>query len=307
MRIFKRRSVSSTIVLSSISVALSIALVVGWILVIVQNMSSASAAVATNAWLLVGGILSFVVITTVLVLFTVFLVHEILEARRQTSFIDSVTHELKSPLASLKLCAETLARPKLNASQSENLRGMILDDVNRLVTVIDGILEASRIGQDRRSPAVSRVLIRPLLKDAVVAMRRRHRLETEIRVDVPEASVLLTNANALRTVVENLIDNAIKYSGSEPHIAVRGYAKAGKFEIEVRDQGIGIATGDLERVFNRFYRVPEEAVRSRHGTGLGLFVVSALVRDLGGRVRAESEGVGRGTTVRVVLPSPPGP
>jgi signal transduction histidine kinase len=299
----RRRSVSITIILSTISVALSVAMVVGWVLVIVNNMKLATEAVATSAWLMVGGILSFVVITTVLVLFTVFLVREILEVRRQTSFIDSVTHELKSPLASLKLCAETLARPELEAERREQLRVMMLDDVNRLITVIDGILHASRVGQGKVAKVDAEVDLSELVTRAVEDMLRRHRLEAPaVHVDVPEGTRMYTDSNALRTVIENLVDNAIKYSGGAPAVVVRGREIDDGFQIEVEDAGIGIGARDLERVFDRFYRVPVESVRTRHGTGLGLFVVSSLVKDLGGKITAHSEGEGSGTTMRVRLP-----
>ncbi len=299
----KRRSVSNTIILSSISVALSVAMVVGWILVIVNNMKRASEAVAASAWLMVAGILSFVVITTVLVLFTVFLVREIIEVRRQTSFIDSVTHELKSPLASLKLCAETLARPELEAERREQLRVMMLDDVNRLITVIDGILYASRVGQGKIAKVDAEIDLRDLVVRAVEDMTRRHRVEAElVRVEVAEGMRVTTDRNALRTVIENLVDNALKYSTGEPEVVVRARRDGDGTIIEVGDRGIGIDTRDLERVFDRFYRVPVEAVRTRHGTGLGLFVVSTLVKDLGGKISAHSEGEGRGTSMRVLLP-----
>src|SRR5690606_36428297 len=138
------RSIGLPIVWASIAMVLSIALLVGWTLLIVQNMP-----VAPNSWLLVSGIVSFIVIMTVLVFFSVYLVREILEVRRQNSFIDSVTRELRSPLACLKLCLETMGRDSLSAPQRETLREMMLDDVDRLTVFIDDVLEASRIAHVR--------------------------------------------------------------------------------------------------------------------------------------------------------------
>ena len=119
------RSISFPIVLSSIAVFLTVALLIGWILVLSENRSLTQA-IWSNNWLLAGGIVSLALILCVLVMFSVSLVHEILESRRQQMFIDSVTHELKSPLASIKLCLETLDRPGLNSAQRDDLRRMML-------------------------------------------------------------------------------------------------------------------------------------------------------------------------------------
>jgi signal transduction histidine kinase len=141
------RSISLPITLSSVAVALSIALLVGWTVVVARNESLAED-IAANTLLLITGAVALVVIMTVLVLFTLFLVREIREVRRQTSFIDSVTHELKSPLAALKLCLETLGRPDLPAPQHARLRLMMLDDVERLTAFIDRVLAANRFPEE---------------------------------------------------------------------------------------------------------------------------------------------------------------
>ena len=307
------RSISLPIVLSSISVTLSVALLVGWILLIARNKPLAEDFVA-DTLLLVFGIVSLVVIMTVLVLFSVFLVREIREVRRQTSFIDSVTHELKSPLAALKLCLETLGRPDLPPDQNHKLRQMMLDDVERLTGFIDRVLAATRLPAKRGSQPLQEIDLAGLARRcAMVVTRRAHQPEDVVRVDVPPGIVLRSDEVALAVVLENLIDNAVKYSQQAPSTEAPGAdvvlsarpGRKGQVIIEVTDRGIGIRRVDLRRVFERFYRVPDEAVRSRRGTGLGLYVVSALVRSLGGRVAASSEGVGHGTTMRVTLPTHP--
>jgi signal transduction histidine kinase len=298
-----RRSVPLTIVLSSISVALSIALVVGWILVIARNSAFAKEAAAASVGLLVGGLLSFVVIVSVLVLFTVFLVREIREVRRQTSFIDSVTHELKSPLASLRLCAETLARRDLAGDRREELRVMMLEDVQRLGQTVDSILQASRVGMGQLPRSLVDVKLAELVRDVVDEQLRRHRVPPHsFTIEVDPTVELSTDAHALRTVLLNLVDNAIKYSPSEVAVTVRARTAENRVEIEVEDKGIGIDRRDLKRIFQRFYRVPEVAVRERYGTGLGLFVVAALVREMGGKVEARSQGRDLGTTMSLSLP-----
>ncbi len=300
------RSISLPIVLSSVAVTLSVALLVGWTLLIARNQPLADDFVA-NTWLLVIGIVSLVVIMTVLVLFSVFLVREIREVRRQTSFIDSVTHELKSPLAALKLCLETMARPDLPAPQHVRLREMMLDDVERLTGFIDRVLAATRLPAERSSQPLQEVALAVLARRcAAVVTRRAHQAEVVVRVEVPPDLMLTTDELALAAVLENLLDNAVKYSQQLVDVELSARpGRKGQVVIEVRDRGIGIERADLRRVFERFYRAPNEDVRSRRGTGLGLFVVSTLVRSLGGKVTAESAGAGQGTTMRVVLPSRP--
>ncbi len=297
-----RRSISLPIILSSVAVALSLGLLFGWMLVIAKYMSEVGTTFASNAWLLFGGI-SFVTIITVLVMFTVFLVREISEVRRQTSFIDSVTHELKTPLASLRLAAETMARPELPPDRHEQLRKMMLEDVSRLVALVDGILEASRILGGEETGERGEVELLPMAEHVAHDMVHRHGIDREcVRLELDAQVVLSVDPGALRTVLSNLIDNAIKYSPGRPELVIRGTPVGGHYQIDVHDQGIGIERRDIKRIFQRFYRVPIEAVRSRHGTGLGLFVVQALVQGMGGRIEALSEGAGRGTTMRVRLP-----
>lgn len=300
----KRRSISLPITLSAGAVALTITLLLVWILVIVKNMELLQATFVGNLALLVGGIVSFLAIISVLVMFTVFLVREISEVRRQTSFIDSVTHELKTPLASLKLAAETLARPELEADRRELLRVMMLQDVSRLVNLVDGILDASRLAGGQEDNDYGEVVLADVIEHVAAETARRHQLGDEIfEFDLDEDMVLFVDPMALRTIMSNLIDNAIKYSDGAPKIRIRtGRVDDRYVQIAVADNGIGIGKGDLKRIFQRFYRVPEEAVRSRHGTGLGLFVVAALVKQLGGRIEASSLGRGSGTTIRVQLP-----
>lgn len=301
----KQRSISIPIILSSVAVALTITLLLVWILVIARNMDLLQATFVGNIGLLVGGIVSFVAIISVLVLFTVFLVREIREVRRQTSFIDSVTHELKTPLASLKLAADTLARPELAPDRREQLRVMMLQDVSRLVNLVDGILEASRLIGGRESGDLGEVVVSDLIEQVAADCIRRHHVGMDVfEFDCADGIVLVVDPTALRTIVSNLIDNAIKYSDGVPAIRIeaRHDREMGQVHLRVIDRGIGIAKGDLKRIFQRFYRVPEEAVRSRHGTGLGLFVVAGLVKALGGKIEAISAGVGYGTTIHVQLP-----
>lgn len=296
-------SISVPIVLASVAVPLAIALLVAWTLIFAQNLAEGHAT-AQNVWLLIVGSVAFIAILFVLVMFAVFLVREILEVRRQDSFIDSVTHELKSPLASLKLGLQTMARPQVDSDKRELLRSMMLDDVDRLSAFIDDVLQASRLAHERATMDRGPVGLRELVQDCADTVRSRHRLSPDaITVDVDPDLTVYSDRAALQVVVRNLIDNAVKYS-DEVDVRVSSQPlRDGAVLVDVRDRGIGIPPKELKRVFHRFYRVESEHVRSRRGTGLGLFVVSALVRNLGGRVEALSDGPGHGTTMRVRLPA----
>lgn len=298
-------SISVPIVLASVAVTLAIALLVGWTVTFASNVAKGEAT-AQNVWLLVLGSVAFIGILSVLVMFAIFLVREILEVRRQNSFIDSVTHELKSPLASIKLGLQTMGRAGVDEDKREVLRTMMLDDVSRLSAFIDDVLSASRLAHDRVGLAVDAVNVSELVRECKDTVSARHHLADEaIRIDVDPALSVHTDRAAMVVVIRNLIDNAVKYSDGESlDVTVEAQkAERGGIVLEVKDRGIGIPEKELKRVFHRFYRVENESVRSRRGTGLGLFVVSALVRNLGGRVEAFSDGVGRGTTMRVSLPA----
>jgi signal transduction histidine kinase len=299
-----RSSISIPITLGSITVLLSIALLVGWSFLLGQKITR-SADIAGDVWLLVLGALSFVLIIIVLVLFVVSLARGIIEVRKQDTFIDSVTHELKSPLASLQLCLETLGREGLEGDAREKLRHMMLQDVDRLHAFIDDVLEANRLSYARPGMLnLSDVPLSQLTEQCAEAVRVRHRLEPqELFVDVDPDLMVTTDRAALEIVVKNLIDNAAKYSERPARVEVVARRDSdNKVLLEVSDNGIGIDRKNLKRVFHRFYRVEDQEVRERRGTGLGLFVVWALVKQLGGNVQAFSEGRGLGTTMRVELP-----
>ncbi len=293
-----RRSISLPIAVGILAVALSIALLVGWILVIVQDRYL--------TWLLALGSASFVVVITVLVLFSVFLAREIRLVNRQSQFIDSVTHELRSPLASLKLCLETLARKDLPAGEGLRVRQMMTDDVERLSIFIDDVLEASRLSHSREGYSLEDVALRPLVANCVERVSRYYKqLPEAIRIKIPGDLVLVSDRVALEIVIKNLIDNALKYSLGEDRpveVSIEARRVGDDVHVQIRDHGVGIPKKHQSRIFERFYRVPGEAGRARHGTGLGLFVAFSLVRILGGKLRAKSEGAGHGTTMHIRIP-----
>ncbi|MBO6933740.1 MAG: HAMP domain-containing histidine kinase [Deltaproteobacteria bacterium] len=299
------RSISTPIILGAVSIVLSLALLVGWTILLANNLAENDDA-TLDVWLLVVGTVSFIVVVTILLLMSLYLAREILEVRRQDTFIDSVTHELKSPLASLKLCLETMVRPDLPEEKREQLHGMMLGDVERLTSFIDDVLQSTRLASAGSVGInLSDVELRALVERVAISSAMRHaRPEGMVTIEIPESMVVVTDEAALEIVLKNLVDNALKYSPKDAGIEIGAERdERGRAILEVRDHGMGIERRHLKRVFNRFFRVQKPEVRQRRGTGLGLFVVSALVRNLGGKVEAESEGEGQGTTMRITLPA----
>jgi signal transduction histidine kinase len=297
-----RRSISLPIVISVLAVLLTFAVLVGWILVI-REYQLVTREIWNNYWLLAAGTISLALIICVLVMFSVSLVREILEGRRQQMFIDSVTHELRSPLASIKLCLETLGREGISENQRSELRKMMLHDVERLSVFVDDILQASRIAYGRRSQTWTVVDVVPLVQSCIDGIRTRHDLPPDaITLRAPERLATFSDPTALEIIVKNVLDNAVKYSSPAPQVEVDVQATTGTLSITVRDNGIGIERSQLRRIFHRFHRAPDPRVNERSGSGLGLYVVHRLVLNLGGRIRARSAGRDQGTTMHIELP-----
>ncbi len=298
------RSISVPITLGAVTLPLAAALLVGWTTFLARRISE-TGQVERDMWLIILGAAAFVVIMTVLVLFSYFLAREILEVRRQDSFIDSVTHELKSPLASIKLCSQTLERTDLPDDKRETVRRMIYDDVERLSSFIDDVLQASRLAHDAHMMNWQVIDAAKVLRDVAQQVTARHHVTpARIHIDAPETLPMHSDAAAFEIIARNLIDNAVKYSktSAEPRIDVRIALAGTRVELVVSDNGIGIEKSERKRVFHRFYRVESENVRKQKGTGLGLFVVSSLVRNLGGRVWNEAAESSTGTRFIVHFP-----
>jgi signal transduction histidine kinase len=259
------------------------------------------------------GIIFFGAIIAGLVLNTIFLVREIRRNEQHDSFINAVTHELKTPIASIRLYLETLQRLEVDEARRREFYQLMLVDTERLMVTVEQVLKAGALAQKKAKAQAQRVSIDfdVLVRECVELARVRHNLpeqDLEYRETLPSANGALSphvlgDPEDLHTAVTNLLDNAVKYSPDGIHVAVELAAPDGQhIVLRVRDRGVGIAENELKRIFKRFYRVRQRGRLRVKGTGLGLFIVRSIARNHGGRVFAESEGAGKGTTVTLELP-----
>jgi two-component system, OmpR family, sensor histidine kinase SenX3 len=301
MRVISRRKTTIFfLILGVASIAAAVALNVSWIILNWRE-----------GVLLLFGIVFFLAIIAGLVLNTVFLVREIRRNEQHDSFINAVTHELKTPIASIRLYLETLQRREIEPQQRQQFYGLMLEDTDRLLSTVEQVLKAGevRMAKAKRHPV--EFDFRALVGECMDLARTRHHLPAEaLYWSKPAANgagapvTVHGDPEELRTAVTNIIDNAIKYSGGQIDVSVQvePLPDEKRVVLRVRDRGIGIPAHELKRIFKRFYRVRGRPFSHAKGTGLGLFIVQSIARAHGGRVFAESGGNIPGTTVTFELP-----
>ena len=225
-------------------------------------------------------------------------------SQRQSNFIDSVTHELKSPLASLKLYLQTLTRRSVPVERQEEFHRFMLQDVERLDGLIDHLLDAARTLNRRPAATDTVTTIAPLLEQVRSMVLQRHAVKEEsVRIECdPELKVRGREAD-IEIVFRNLLDNAVKYSLPEPRVEVTAAVERSTVTVRVADNGPGIPLSQRHAVFRRFVRLGSELERSTPGTGLGLFLVRSLVKQLRGKVTAKGRLTGQGSVFEVELPA----
>jgi signal transduction histidine kinase len=301
---FERRSLRWPITIAVIMIVLLIALAVGWVLLNVAGAYS-NGERATLYWILLSaGSAIFVCIIVGIVFYLWLSIQQINLNRRQSNFIDSVTHELKSPIASLKLYLQTLDRRQVTETQRSDFYHSMMADVDRLDQLINHLLEAARIERPKFSNDTEMVSLEDIIEQSIEGACKRYNVSTDCVHRSLEKLALMASAHDMNMLLGNLIDNAVKYSGTPPQVAVHLESVPGKdwCRILVIDNGPGIPKHFRSKVFGRFYRVGSELERSKPGTGLGLFIVRTLVKRFGGRIQIQDAPSGQGTQIVVQLP-----
>ena len=293
----RRLKVWLVALLGALLIAVAVALNIGWIVVNLRT-----------GLLLLVGIISFAVLIAGLGLNTAFLIREIRRNEQHNAFIHAVTHELKTPLASINLYLQTLHERDVDPARQQEFIEIMLEDSARLQSTIDQVLLVGKTGAARRVVHPTDVDLSKVVGECVTVVGRRHHFvngEVQVidRLPAGEDAVVTGDREELQAAVTNLIDNAIKYSGEQVKVAVE-LVKLGarRVAINVRDQGTGITRDELKRIFRRFYRIQGALGARVRGTGLGLSIVRAVARRHGGRAYAESEGSGKGSQFTLELP-----
>lgn len=283
------------IILGASLIGVAIALNVSWIVLKWREVGA-----------LVLGVILFAFIIAGVVLNTVFLIREIRRNEQQDSFLNAVTHELKTPVTSIRLYLQTLQRRELSEHERHDFYRIMLEDTDRLLGTVEQVLKAGEVRHGAGEDHQQQVDFSAVVRDSVELAQLRHHLAPGALRLAPapaDGIVVLGNREELRTVLANLLDNAVKYTGTEKHIEVDVLTPdMDSTVLRVRDNGVGIPRAELKRIFKRFYRISAQATSAVKGTGLGLFIVRSIVRRHGGEVTAESAGEGRGSTFSIRLP-----
>ena len=275
-------------------VAVAVALNVGWILLSLEQIA-----------LLVFGIIFFAVIITGLVLNTIFLFREFHRNEQHDAFINAVTHELKTPIASIKLYLETLKTREVSEKKRQEFYKIMLADNDRLLNTVEQVLQAGRIKNSKLLLNLAEVNLIELLKESVTRVQTRYNLsESAINLTTTEDEIKISGDNEqLQTAFINLLDNSVKYSKNNVKIVINVKSlNKDSIIVRIKDSGIGIPQSELKRIFHRFYRVSNHATQATKGTGLGLFIVKSIISRHGGKIIAESDGEGKGSKFIIQLP-----
>ena len=290
----RRRSIAFFIALGIGLISVIVLLYIGWVLLHWH----------TGILLFLGSLLALVIIVGV-VLNTTFLVREIRRNEQHDAFINAVTHELKTPVASIRLYLETLQTRTVDEAKRQEFYHTMVEDSDRLLATIEQVLRTGRVGStSHRKLHLTRIDLNGVVEECLARTRTMHRLPPEALQYRPgAAATILADPDEVRAAVSNLIDNAVKYSGKMVQVVVETQPVDGKFVmVRVSDQGPGIPKMELKQIFKRFYRIPGPLATRVKGTGLGLYIVRSVAKRHGGRAWAESEGPGRGSTFVLQLP-----
>lgn len=221
----------------------------------------------------------------------------------KTDFVSMVSHELRSPLTAIKGFAATLMREiQFDEATRRKFLGIIENESDRLTKLVEDLLSISRIEEGRLHLERTTFSLSEMIKKTFALQKektKKHRFVLKAPSRLPPVSA---DENRIRQVLENLIDNAVKFSMNGGKVTVEIKEKLHRLVVSVADQGIGLAKTDLKKIFEKFYRIDSSVTRDTGGIGLGLSIAKYIVEMHGGRIWAESKGKGQGSTFYFTLP-----
>lgn len=223
--------------------------------------------------------------------------------RRQAMFLSATSHELRTPITSLRLYLDTLKERDLPPAQKAEVLEIMSAETERLGNLIDSLLQAQAVTNPARRPSLQLINLADETEAAIEHVRSLFdHGGFEFRARVQPGLMAMTEPDWWQTLVKNLLENAYKYSPQGGAVDLQLSRAGNRARLSVSDSGIGLARGDTERIFERFYRVENEDTRRTRGTGLGLYLVRKIAESFGGKAYAQSEGLGKGVTFVVEIP-----
>jgi two-component system, OmpR family, phosphate regulon sensor histidine kinase PhoR len=283
------------ITLSVVLMVLNVSLMICWIVLLTQQ----------SGWgALIVGTVIFGVILAMLSFYMVLMIKEVRLNQRQANFVDSVTHELKSPIASLKLYLETLQMRTLSSEQRQKFYGTMGDELERLDHLITQLLEVGRLDAIGVQSEPEELALDELLRECAQGACAHHKRDLALTMEFDmQPAVISARRLVLESIFRNLFDNAIKYGGEPPVVSVQVLvAHHGRVVTRISDNGPGVPPELRKQIFTRFFRAGSELTRRRTGTGLGLYIVSTLVKQLKGRISVQERPGHQGSMFEVELP-----
>jgi signal transduction histidine kinase len=304
--VFERKSLKWPILVAILMIVMLVGLTVGWVLLNVFSALDAEKASRSSIyWVLLSvGAVLFAFLLAGVILYLIWIIQNINLNRRQSNFIDAVTHELKTPIASLKLYLQTLHRRDVQGPQRQQFYSTMMEDVERLDRLINQLLDVARLQRDQQDPASKEwVSLRSVTQECIERLAKQHSLSLEVfEVSIQDCQVLAHRID-IDVLLGNLLDNAIKYSSAEPYVEVRITFQNQSALIAISDNGPGIPRHLRRKIFSRFYRAGDELERRKPGVGLGLFLVRSIVERLKGSITVSERIKHPGATFLVTLPA----
>ncbi len=288
----RQKSIAFFIALGAGLIVVILLLYIGWVLLNWRH----------GILLFLGALLLAMIIAGVVVN-TTFLVREIRRNAQHDAFINAVTHELKTPVASIRLYLQTLQTRDVDEGKRREFYRTMLEDSERLLATIEQVLRTGRIGASGRKLHRAPIDLGGVIEECISRARTLYRVSAEsLQYRPGPPATILGDVEEVQAAVLNLIDNAVKYSGNNVKVIVETAKNGNYVSVRVKDQGPGIPVSELKQIFKRFYRVPGSLSTRVKGTGLGLYIVRSVAKRHGGSAWAESEGPGRGSTFVLQLP-----